>query len=180
VNKKAETGLMILFIAMILVASIAATVFFQTATSLQNKALQTGKAVRQVVNSKAVVIGTSRYNITNISTEYRIKLKLTAGSDAINLQKSLLSLTSDDGELELLYSPGRCEYNQVEGYYSDTTYKNGSFAVRHIIGSKTGYLFPGDIIEVCFIFIKFSSSDKITSAAFVPSTGIPTQIRTRY
>jgi flagellin FlaB len=52
-NRKAEMGIgtLIIFIAMILVAAIAAGVLIQTATSLQNKALLAGTRTKGQVST---------------------------------------------------------------------------------------------------------------------------------
>ena len=60
-NKKAEMGVgtLIVFIAMLLVAAIAAGVLIQTAGSLQEKSLSTGQQARAQISTNARVIEVS-------------------------------------------------------------------------------------------------------------------------
>ncbi|MFP4656015.1 MAG: archaellin/type IV pilin N-terminal domain-containing protein [Candidatus Woesearchaeota archaeon] len=97
-NKKAEMaiGTLIIFIAMVLVAAIAAGVVLQTATALQNKALLTGERTRAQIGTGLQPLlvygedGDDRF----LETFY-IKLKLAPGSDALNFDDMLLAIDTN-------------------------------------------------------------------------------------
>ena len=70
-RNKGETGIgtLIVFIAMILVAAIAASVLLGTAGSLQQKALTTGKQTQQEVSSGIQVVTLTGTNGSNGDVE---------------------------------------------------------------------------------------------------------------
>ncbi len=77
-NKKADTGIgtLIVFIAMILVAAIAAGVLIQTATSLQNKALLTGmRSKNEVSTALSPIIVYGEYGSNHYIDFLYIKMK---------------------------------------------------------------------------------------------------------
>jgi archaeal flagellin FlaB len=93
-NNKSEMGMgtLIIFIAMILVAAVAASVLLSTTSRLQNKALETGKATSQE-------IGTSMQFVELVGNDGRtqklgnwfLTLKLSSGSEQIKLSDLLLT-----------------------------------------------------------------------------------------
>lgn len=182
-KKQGEMGIgtLVIFIAMILVAAIAAGTLIQTATSLQNKALATGKAAQQSVSTNAMVLDVERRaNSENASIlEYHVKVKLAPGSDGIKLTGSLLSIEANNASYELLYSDQSCTYNETTGYFTDMENANGTYTVKYLIsGSRKqmGYFQNGDIINICFAFPKMYDRDRVRRMDFVPSSGIPTTI----
>ncbi len=97
-NKKAEMaiGTLIIFIAMVLVAAIAAGVVLQTATALQNKALLTGERTRAQIGTgiePLLVYGEDGSN--RLLEAFYIKLKLAPGSDPLNFDDMLLAVDTN-------------------------------------------------------------------------------------
>lgn len=76
-------GTLIIFIAMILIAAVAASVLIITTDSLQTKALETGRATRQEVGTNLQIIeiwgedGSSGNQLEYLA----VTVKLAAGSD---------------------------------------------------------------------------------------------------
>lgn len=95
-NKKAEMGMgtLIIFIAMILVAAVAASVLIATTTKLQNKALDTGKLTTAEVGTglQAVEVFAEDGSDQNLDYFYET-IKLSAGSDALRFRDVLLTLS---------------------------------------------------------------------------------------
>jgi flagellin FlaB len=87
-------GVLIVFIAMVLVAAVAASVIMQTAESLQERAYAVGKQTIRDVSSGVRIIGVTGYtNLTKTKIEYlAIAITPRAGSFDLDLNKTLLYL----------------------------------------------------------------------------------------
>jgi len=92
-NAAIGIGSLIIFIAMILVAGIAASVFIQTMNSLEQQALQSGQEAIKDVSSGLRVTQISGYNNGSTISQIAIFLRTTAGSDYIDLTYTYLSLS---------------------------------------------------------------------------------------
>lgn len=98
-NNKADVGIgtLIVFIAMILVAAVAAAVLIQTSGVLQQKAQQTGKeATSEVASNMKIssVVGTT--DPSNIYTkELNITLELAAGGSSIDFSKVVIKYINE-------------------------------------------------------------------------------------
>jgi len=118
--KKAEMGIgtMIIFIALLLVAAIAAGVLIQTSGSLQEKALTTGDQAKGQIATNVRVIEVSASDGRNgyLNDFYQI-IKLAPGSDAIKLDQTLFTMNSYDKTASLKYKGvnGTCEHSN-SGY----------------------------------------------------------------
>jgi flagellin-like protein len=129
-HKKAEMGVgtLIIFIAMLLVAAVAAGVLIQTAGSLQEKSLSTGQQARAQISTNARVIEVSGADgrFGNL-TDFQEIIKLSPGSDAIKLDQIIFTFNTKDSTSTLKYKgeEGICEKNNVDGYNTwNTEYIN--------------------------------------------------------
>ena len=184
-NKKAEMGIgtLIIFIAMILVAAIAAGVLLQTASTLQNKALDTGKKTEGAVGTSISPIMMAGEDGQDGTLEnFYIKVKLNAGSDSIKLADLLVGMYLDNSSADLEYKGGtygtNCSYG-VNGFYtaSDGT---GNYTVKYLINgtnNKLHYLSRGDVIEICFRSPTTLNEDTEFTVNLVPKIGTLTQIK---
>ena len=98
-GKKAEMGIgtLIIFIAMILVAAIAAGVLLQTASSLQNKALLTGEKSKEQVSTGLITL--QIFAEDGISGNVGIfcqTIKLQPGSDPLKFRDTLINFDTDN------------------------------------------------------------------------------------
>jgi len=91
-------GVLIVFIAMVLVAAVAASVIMQTAESLQQRAYAVGKQTIRDVSSGLRIIGVTGYTDgAKTKLEYMaIAITPRAGSYDIDLNKTLLYLQLDN------------------------------------------------------------------------------------
>ena len=99
-NEEAVIGIgtLIVFIAMVLVAAVAASVIMQTAENLQNRAYAVGKQTIRDVSSGVRVIGiTGKTDLAKTKIEHvAIAIKPRAGSYDIDLNETLLYIQHDN------------------------------------------------------------------------------------
>ena len=185
-NKKADMGIgtLVIFIAMILVAAIAAGVLIQTASSLQNRALLTGDRTRGQVSTG---MNTLLLYATNGSdggvNDFRQKIQLSPGSDPVTLESALLSFDTDESSGDYVFSNESCEYDESgdEGYFYDETNNNGTFTVRYLVegpNNQEGYMVRGDIVELCYRAPEEIREDTTLRIGFNPQVGTPLNVET--
>lgn len=94
INDTADVGIgtLIIFIAMVLVAAVAAAVLIQTSGILQQKAQQTGKeAATEVTSNLNIVSVIGNINATNDNIEnFTIAVQLSAGGQNIDFQSVVM------------------------------------------------------------------------------------------
>jgi flagellin FlaB len=99
-------GTLIVFIAMVLVAAIAAGVLVNTAGFLQNKAEDTGQQSTSKVTNRLDVVNTYGV-VSGTGSEVRglnLTVRIAAGSDAINLENTTIKYVSDSTATTLVNS----------------------------------------------------------------------------
>ena len=99
-NKKGEMGIgtMILFIAMVLVAAVAAALLISTAGSLNQQAQETGRLTQQEISSGFIVVETIGVVSSNTVTDLYIKLRLAAGSNPIDMDNVVIQVMGETYE----------------------------------------------------------------------------------
>jgi len=91
-------GTLIIFISMVLVAAIAASIIVQTAETLQQRAYSVGKqTIREVSSGMKIIDYTGYTNEAKTKMEYiAMTVKLRAGSYDIDLRETLLYIALDN------------------------------------------------------------------------------------
>lgn len=125
-NKKAEMGIgtLIIFIALLLVAAVAAGVLIQTAGSLQERALTTGDQAKGQISTNVRVIEVSATSGGDGTLEdFEQIAKLSPGSNAIKLEQTLLTMNTYDKTASLTYrgTTGTFENDATSGFYTLST-----------------------------------------------------------
>ena len=136
-------GSLIIFIAMILVAGIAASVLIQTMNSLEQQALKTGQDTMRDVSSGIKVTQVSGYYDGSKITQMAIFIRTTAGSDYIDLDETYISISDTNKKVILNYTTSVFSSSVSSGLFgtmnssnlSATTY--GIMIVRDIDSSCT-------------------------------------------
>jgi archaeal flagellin FlaB len=99
-------GAMIVFIAMVLVAGIAASVLVQTSTTLEMQALKTGSQTVNEVASGIMIEGVEGYNSSGSLTKLAIEIKPRAGSPDIDLDNTVVEISDSDTKYVLEFDSG--------------------------------------------------------------------------
>lgn len=114
-------GAMIVFIAMVLVAAIAASVLIQTANRLETQAMRTGQdTIGEVASGVAVTDIGGHVNSSVIDT-VTITVKVRAGSDVIDLNEVAIEITDGVKKCILTHNAtAYCERVGDEGVFNET------------------------------------------------------------
>jgi flagellin FlaB len=104
-DNRAQVGIgsLIIFIAMVLVAAVAAAVLIQTSGVLQQKAQATGKeTVQEVASNLAItqIVGVRSSATSNDFGHLNVTLRVMAGADAIDLGQVKLTLQNETARIE--------------------------------------------------------------------------------
>ena len=105
-------GAMIVFIAMVLVAGVAASVLIQTSSRLESQAMKTGEqTTTEVATGIAVSIIEGHVNTTSRKIDkLAIFVRPRAGSKDIDLSTALLELSDSNNKYILTYDSNNYEY----------------------------------------------------------------------
>ena len=175
-DKHAEMGVgtMIIFIAMVLVAAVAASVLISTANKVREQAQNTGdQAINNVASGFVVqdVTGTVNAGFTQI-TDLTVQMRLQAGSPSINMDLvsiQFVSGTTND-MLSFVAGSGVAAGGALAGasYSANTTNNNAWGTGNHVVQQ-------GDMITVTITGLQLSYSAAAT-VKIVPAYGSSTLI----
>ena len=112
-------GAMIVFIAMVLVAGIAASVLIQTSTTLESQAMATGRETTHEVAGGIAVFDVEGHVDTDIDG-LAITVRVRAGSPDIDLNETVMLLHNGATKVLLTYN-----YSQSEHFNTTVDAANG-------------------------------------------------------
>ncbi|MFT4250775.1 MAG: archaellin/type IV pilin N-terminal domain-containing protein [Candidatus Woesearchaeota archaeon] len=165
-NNKAEMGVgtLIIFIALLLVAAVAAGVLIQTAGSLQQQALSTGSQATGQIATNAVVVEVSAEDGSNGSvTNFSVIMRLAPGSDPIRLTDVTYTVSTKDTSDTLVHTDG--------------AYSTSAFNVTYLQegdNHQEGVLVRGDVIEIQFESSRDILESENVRLNFIPRIGTAT------
>ena len=158
-NKEASIGVgsLIIFISMILVAGVVASVLIQTMNGLQQQALKTGQETIADVSNGIKISHISGYSNSSKITDIAVFVSITAGSESIDLSNCFVSLSESSTRVILNYE-STCFSNSVSnGLFQTINSDNlsnstfGLIAIRDIDGSckaNTPVINSNDLVAV--------------------------------
>ena len=145
-SKKGAQGIgtLIIFIALILVAAVAAGVLIQTASSLQSKSLDVGRQSQEKITTDIEVVqvyanSTSDGFINGSVDTITILVRLGSGSSPIKLDDMIIKFDTQANSQTL-----------IQGLVSNVS----TYGVNYVINGSShisGYLVEGDLAEFAFI-----------------------------
>ena len=132
-NKDAAIGLgaMIVFIAMVLVAGIAASVIVQTSTDLEMQTLRSGQETTTNVASGIRIEGIEGLHQSNKLTKLAIEITTRAGSPDVDLNTTIIEI-SDSNSKYILEFGGSTQH-------LDSSDINGDLLTNGKFGSSTTF-----------------------------------------
>lgn len=108
-------GTLIVFIAMVLVAAIAAGVLINTAGFLQTKSAETGEKSSQQVTNRLQVVSVAGKVDGDYIRQINVTIKKGPGSDNINLGNTTVSYLGPDNSETLTYSTTNSDFANLSG-----------------------------------------------------------------
>jgi flagellin FlaB len=169
-NAAIGVGSLIIFIAMILVAGITASVLIQTMNSLQEQAMKTGTETIRDVSSGLKVTHISGYNDGSNITQLAIFITPIAASNDLDLIHAYISMSDSSKNVVLNYSSSEFSSTVSNGLFSTLNSSNlssstyGILVVRDVdssCNSTTPIINNGDLVVLLVNTTKcFSGIDK--------------------
>lgn len=134
-DEKAAMGIgsLIIFIAMILVAGIAASVMLQTMNSLEQKAMTTGQETIRDISTGIRVTHETGYSNTSKINRLAVFIKPIAGSDGIDLGYAYLQLSDTNTQVILNYTSNIFSDNLSGGVFSSVNFSNLSASTYGVV-----------------------------------------------
>ena len=114
-------GAMIVFIAMVLVAGIAASVLVQTSSNLEMQALTTGQETITEVASGLRVSSIEGYNSSGSITKMAVEITGRAGTPDIDLSQAIIEISDSSAKYVLSYGGGACNTSSIDGSIFEVT-----------------------------------------------------------
>ena len=181
-QKKAEMGMgtLIVFIALILVAAVAAGVLISTTGALQNKALATGKATTAQVGTSIEAIelfGEDGRNNNTVDMFYQT-VKLSSGSDDIRFGDVLLTVNLNNASRDYSYN-GSVNCSDVTSINDSGPTFGIEYQIAASMGHQDGYLVKGDVAQICLLAPRAVGESETFRTVLIPRVGTPLVVDTR-
>ena len=129
-------GTLIIFIAMVLVAAVAAAVLIQTSGVLQQKAQATGKQATQEVSSNLIIKSIEGVRANNASSTtmsstidlLKLRIGLNVGSAPVDVNQVVVSITDGTTANNLIYAANTKSYASSGATNGSMAYLSSSSA----------------------------------------------------
>ena len=159
--------MLIIFIALLLVAAVAAGVLIQTAGSLQQRALSTGSQATSQIATNAVALEVSGTDGTTNLEDLEMIMKLAPGSDPIRLEAVTLTLSTSNSTQTFVYDSALVAGNQT--HFAASYLQQGT-------NGDVGLLVRGDVVSISFQSQRALLEAEDVRISFIPQIGTPTVV----
>jgi len=132
-NADVGIGALIIFIAMIMVAGVTASVMIQTMNNLQQQAVKTSEETIRDISSGLKVTFVSGYVQNSTITQLAVFVSTTSASDDIDLSYGILSLTDSEKKVILNYTSTCFSHTVSNGLF-------GTLDTSNLTSSQFGVL----------------------------------------
>jgi archaeal flagellin FlaB len=183
-NGKREKGMMgigalIIFIAIILIAAVAASVLITTGGSLQQKALITGTQTEEAIASgieamTVVASDASQQDTANTPHQvgdFKVMVRLQSGSQGLNLNNTIVTVDTETSSTSLTYLGQILTDSETS---STTNYV--VYYVQSGTNHEAGYLNRGDVAKIIFHLQPEIAENQLVRIKMIPRVGTYTQI----
>ena len=166
-NKKGEVamGTLIIFIAMILIAAVAAAVLITSIGDVQSRALQTGSATMQEIGTNINVVeiyADQQSPAEDTLNNFSMVVRLAAGSEPVRIQDILLTVGTPDATDEFTSSGSGDTFTVVPLLQSDNY--------------DPAYIQSGDVVKIEFDTSAAVGEDVLMRFTLIPKIGTPTTV----
>ena len=155
-------GTLIIFIAMVLIAAVAASVLIQTSGVLQQMAHATGKQATQEVSSNLVIKSIEGIRAKNSSTSMaqnisllKLKVGLNVGSSPVDLNQLVISISDGTNYNDLIYGNNEKLYGTAMSNFSSSASAETNLE-KLLVGTRS---LPGDNAQHFFTASKIRDED---------------------
>jgi archaeal flagellin FlaB len=169
-------GALIIFIAIILIAAIAASVLITTGGSLQQKALITGAQTEESIASGVEAMTVVASDASSSGTPHRVQnfkilARLQSGSQGMNLNNTILTVDTETMSTSLTYNT-----TVSDDTITDSTTHYLVYYVQQGINHEPGYLNRGDVGKIIFHLQAAIGENELVRIKLIPRVGTYTQI----
>jgi flagellin FlaB len=141
-NAAVGIGTLIIFIAILLVAGVVASVLIQTMNSFQQQAIETATETIQSISSGLKVTHISGYHNGSLITQLAFFVTPIAGSESIDMKYTYMSISDSTNKIILGYSNGSFSSSVSGGLF-------GTLNSSNLTSSTFGIMVIRDIDESC-------------------------------
>jgi archaeal flagellin FlaB len=169
-------GALIIFIAIILIAAVAASVLITTGGSLQQKALITGAQTEESIASGVEAMTVVASDASSAGTPHRIDnfkilARLQSGSTGMNLNNTIMTVDTETTSVSFTYNE-----TVSQDTITDSTTSYLVYYVQTGINHEDGYINRGDVAKLIFHSGSMIGENELVRIKIIPRVGTYTQI----
>ena len=172
-------GALIIFISVILIAAVAASVLITTGGSLQQKALITGAQTEEAIASgiEAMTVVAQDASASDPRGtphkvgDFKVMVRLQSGSQGLNLNNTILTIDTETESVSLTYNT-----TSPVDTTATSTLQYIVYYVQAGTNHEDGYLNRGDVAKIIYRLDPEISENQLVRLKLIPRVGSYTQV----